>query len=326
MENRENNIVVLSMGDPGGIGPEVVIKALNVLEGSRAIVVGDIAVLREAAPMAGMETQLREITSVSEALFERGVINVVNLGVAGPTVKCRATAEGGRASAAYIEKAAQLVMQGQDRALVTAPISKEALNLAGIGYPGHTEMLAHLTGTTDYAMMLVGGPLRVILVTTHTALKNVPGLITRNRVLSAIRLAARAARMLSIDAPKITVAGLNPHAGEAGLFGDEEIVSIATAVADAVAEGIGVTGPHPPDTIFTRAYKSEVDVVVCMYHDQGLIPLKMIAFDRGVNLTIGLPIVRTSPDHGTAYDIAWQGVASPGSMVEAIRMAERMRP
>lgn len=326
MENHAKNIVVISMGDPGGIGPEVVLKALNVVEGSRAVVVGDIAVLREASRLIGVEPELREITSASEAVFERGVIDVVNIGTAGTAAKCRATAEGGRASAAYIEKAAQLVMQGQDRALVTAPISKEALNLAGIGYPGHTEMLARLTGTTDYAMMLVGGPLRVILVTTHTALKNVPGLITRSRVLATIRLAAKAARMLSIDAPKIAVAGLNPHAGEAGLFGDEEMVSIAPALSDARAEGIAVTGPHPPDTIFTRAYKSEVDVVVCMYHDQGLIPLKMIAFDGGVNLTIGLPIVRTSPDHGTAYDIAWQGVANPGSMVEAIRLAGRMRP
>ena len=208
----------------------------------------------------------------------------------------------------YIKKAVELALRRQVDGIVTAPISKEALKMAGFKWPGHTEMLADLTNTKDYAMMLVGGPLRVILVTIHTALKNVPDLITRQRIIKTIRLAKKACDMLRIKKPRIAVAGLNPHAGEAGIFGDEEIKKIIPAVKEAIKEGIPVSGPYPPDTIFHKAYKGEVDIIVCMYHDQGLIPLKMIAFDKGVNVTVGLPFVRTSPDHGTAYDIAWKGM------------------
>ena len=208
--------------------------------------------------------------------------------------------------------------------MVTAPISKEALKMAGMTWPGHTEMIAELTGTRDYAMMLVGGPLRVILVTIHTALRNVPDMIKQDTVLKTIRLARRACNMLGIKAPRIAVAGLNPHAGEAGMFGDEEIREIIPAIEAARLEGIEATGPFPPDTVFHKAYKGEVDIVVCMYHDQGLVPLKMIAFDTGVNVTVGLPIIRTSPDHGTAYDIAWSGKADPSSLIEAVRLASQM--
>ena len=174
-------------------------------------------------------------------------------------------------------------------------------------------------------MMLAGGPLRVILVTIHTSLKSVADLIKREKVLKTIRLAKRACDMLEIKEPRIAVAGLNPHAGESGIFGDEEQREIIPAIEDAKELGIPVTGPYPPDTIFHKAYNGELDIVVCMYHDQGLIPLKMIAFDKGVNVTVGLPFVRTSPDHGTAYDIAWKGIANPSSMIEAIKMAVRLR-
>ncbi|MCG2813219.1 MAG: 4-hydroxythreonine-4-phosphate dehydrogenase PdxA, partial [Thermodesulfovibrionales bacterium] len=189
---------------------------------------------------------------------------------------------------------------------------------------GHTEMLAELTDTKDYAMMLVGEPLKVILVTIHTPLRSVPDMITRESVLKTIRLAKKACGMLGIENPRIAVAGLNPHAGEAGIFGSEEGNEIIPAIEDAKKLGIPVTGPYPPDTVFNKAYNGEIDMVVCMYHDQGLIPLKMIAFDRGVNVTVGLPIIRTSPDHGTAYDIAWKGIADPSSMLEAIKMAARL--
>jgi 4-hydroxythreonine-4-phosphate dehydrogenase len=186
-------------------------------------------------------------------------------------------------------------------------------------------MISDLTHTKDYAMMFVGGPLRIILVTIHTALKKVPSLITKERILKTLRLAKKACEMLGMKAPKIAVAGLNPHAGEAGLFGDEEIREISPAVKEALEEGISVSGPFPPDVIFHKAYRGEFDLIVCMYHDQGLIPLKMVAFDRGVNITVGLPIIRTSPDHGTAYDIAWKGIANPSSMIEAIKFAAKLK-
>jgi len=225
----------------------------------------------------------------------------------------------------YIKKAVGLAMEKKVDGIVTAPISKEALKLAGFRWPGHTEMLAEFTGAKEYAMMLVGGPLRVILVTIHTALRNVPDLITKERVFGTILLARKACTMLGIEEPKIAVAGLNPHAGESGVLGNEEIKEIVPAVTLANEQGIAVQGPYPPDVVFHKAYNGDVDMVVCMYHDQGLIPLKMIAFDKGVNVTVGLPIIRTSPDHGTAYDIAWKGVADPSSMREAIKLALRLK-
>ena len=184
--------------------------------------------------------------------------------------------------------------------------------------------LLELTNTKDYAMMLAGEPLKVILVTIHTPLRSVPDMITKESVLKTIRLAKKACGMMGIENPRIAAAGLNPHAGEAGIFGSEENNAIIPAIEDAKKLGIPVTGPYPPDTIFHKAYKCEIDIIVCMYHDQGLIPLKMIAFERGVNVTVGLPIIRTSPYHGTAYDIAWKGIANPSSMLEAIKMAARL--
>jgi 4-hydroxythreonine-4-phosphate dehydrogenase len=226
---------------------------------------------------------------------------------------------------AAIRRALELTLSGKADAMATAPVSKEALRMAGFPWPGHTEMLAELTGTAEYAMMLMGGPLRVILVTIHEALRDVPSLVTRESVLKTLRLAVRAGRMLSIERPRLAVAGLNPHAGEAGLFGEEEAQSIIPAMEEARAEGIPAEGPFPPDTVFWRASRGEFDIVVSMYHDQGLIPLKLLAFDTGVNVTVGLPVIRTSPDHGTAYDIAWKGRAEPSSMVEAVKTAVNLR-
>jgi 4-hydroxythreonine-4-phosphate dehydrogenase len=322
--------LLITMGDPGGVGPEIIVRALGTPGVGKyciPIVVGDMRIMSKELRLLRNPGKLREITSPDEAensgklLY---IINVKHTGLSSPA-KNKPTAAGGKACVSYIKKAAELLMGKQADGMVTAPISKEALKMAGFSWPGHTEMLAQLSGTKQYAMMLVGGPLRVILVTIHTALKNVPRLLTIRRILDVIRLAKRACDMLNIRSPKIGVAGLNPHAGEAGIFGEEEITQIAPAVRKANREGIPVSGPHPPDTIFHKAYQGEFDIVVCMYHDQGLIPLKMIAFDKGVNVTVGLPFVRTSPDHGTAYDIAWKGMANPSSMIEAIKLAAKLR-
>lgn len=317
------------MGDPGGVGPEIIARAFGVFgirQSCIPIVVGDMSIMAKAFRLLRDARKLREITSPDEAENSARLVHIIN--VKSPRLptepRRKPTSAGGKACAGYIKKAVELAMLSRVDGIVTAPISKEALKKAGLNWPGHTEMLAELSGTREYAMMLTGGRLRVILVTIHMALKNVPHAITTQRILSVIRLARKACGMLKIQAPRIGVAGLNPHAGEAGIFGDEEITQIAPAVRQARREGIPVTGPYPPDSIFHKAYHGEFDIIVCMYHDQGLIPLKMIAFDKGVNVTLGLPFVRTSPDHGTAYDIAWKGMANPSSMIEAIKLAAKL--
>ena len=320
--------LAITMGDPGGVGPEITVRtcASEEIRGlCSPIVVGDRSIFEEALRLVDSPLRLKDICDAAETVPDPGVIELIDVGALSEFEKGRPTAEGGKACANYIEKAVKLALDGKVDGVVTAPISKEALKMAGLRWPGHTEMLAELTGTKDYAMMLAGGPLKVILVTIHTSLRSVPGLVTKDNVLRTIRLAKKACEMLGITKPRIAVAGLNPHAGEAGLFGNEEELEIRPAVEVAAQEGIPVSGPFPPDTIFHKAYNGQIDIVVCMYHDQGLIPLKMIAFDKGVNVTIGLPFVRTSPDHGTAYDIAWKGKANPSSMVEAVRLASSLR-
>jgi 4-hydroxythreonine-4-phosphate dehydrogenase len=338
--------IAITMGDPGGVGPEIILKALcssEVRNCCAPVVVGDSIVIKEALNLLNLPIKLRTNNSPDESKPTKGSIEVIDVIPPHPPLikgviksgivkagmgrfeKCKPTPEGGKVCVSYIKKAVELLISKQVDGIVTAPISKEALKMAGFKWPGHTEMLADLSNTKDYAMMLIGEPLRVILVTIHTALKNVPGLITRQKILKTIRLAKKACNMLGIKNPRIAVAGLNPHAGEAGIFGDEEIKKIIPAVKEAVKEGIPVSGPYPPDTVFHKAYKGDVDIVVCMYHDQGLIPLKMIAFDKGVNVTVGLPFIRTSPDHGTAYDIAWKGIANPSSMIEAIKLAAKLK-
>jgi len=316
------------MGDPGGVGPEVVIKALQFLERKNLctpVVIGDKYILEKTIKLLKSPFKLRTINSLEESIYRPRTVELIDAGVIKKMCKKKPTPEGGNASAKYIQKAVSLASSRQIERIVTAPISKEALKMAGLKWPGHTEMLADMTKTKDYAMMLIGGPLRVILVTIHTALKEVSYLITKKKILKTIRLAKKACDMLGIKNPRLAVAGLNPHAGEAGLFGDEEKKKILPAVESAQKEGIPVSGPYPPDTVFHKAYKGWIDIIVCMYHDQGLIPLKMIAFDKGVNVTVGLPFIRTSPDHGTAYDIAWKGIANPSSMIEAIKLAAKMK-
>jgi len=318
------------MGDPGGVGPEIIVKALSctlIRDCFSTVVIGDRAPLEKALKLLKAPAKLRIINSPVESNLTSldRAIELIDMKMIKKFKKARPTAEGGRASVGYIKRAVELALNKQVDGIVTAPISKESWKRAGFGWPGHTELLAELTYTKDYAMMLIGGPLKVILVTIHTPLKNVPPLITKDRILKTIRLTKKACHMLGIKRPRIAVAGLNPHAGEAGLFGDEEIIEIIPSIKKAKREGIPVSGPYPPDTVFHKAYVGEFDIIVCMYHDQGLIPLKMVAFDEGVNVTVGLPFIRTSPDHGTAYDIAWKGIANPSSMVEAIKLAARLR-
>jgi 4-hydroxythreonine-4-phosphate dehydrogenase len=318
--------LAITIGDPGGIGPEVVVKALSTASKEcLPVIVGDFSVIEEAVTAFRVPVIIRKIEEVNEAFPSPGSLWCFDPGPLRTFVRGKPDAKNGSACVGYIKRAVELAVERRVDGVVTAPISKEALKLAGFPWPGHTEMLAELTGTKEYAMMLAGGPLKVILVTIHTALRNVPGLVTRERVWKTIRLAKKACGMFGIQRPVIAVSGLNPHAGESGILGTEEMEEIAPAVERAKREGIAAEGPYPPDVVFHKAYKGEVDMVVCMYHDQGLIPLKMIAFETGVNVTVGLPIIRTSPDHGTGYDIAWKGIADPTSMIEAVRLAVKLK-
>ncbi|MBI5696784.1 MAG: 4-hydroxythreonine-4-phosphate dehydrogenase PdxA [Nitrospirae bacterium] len=326
---HEKPVIAITMGDPGGVGPEIVLKAINsnvVSSHCQPLIIGDMGVMSEARhclPIT-MHYPLKAVADPDEDTGHAAkVLDMANVAPGELTVG-RAGAYAGRAAVGYITKAVELAKAGRVAAVVTAPINKETLKMAGYTFPGHTELLAELTNTSGFGMMLVGGGLRVILVTIHTALANVPGMITREKVLATIRLARRACGELGIKAPKIAVAGLNPHAGEGGLFGDEEGRHIIPACEDARAEGMDVTGPVPPDTLFFKAKRGDYDIVVAMYHDQGLIPLKMLAFGSAVNVTVGLPIIRTSVDHGTAYDIAGKGIANPDSLIQAVKLAAEM--
>lgn len=319
-------IIGITMGDAAGIGPEVVVKALavgEIYEICRPLVIGDAAVLAQAVKVTHAAVALREVDDVADARFEAGtadVLDLKNVDLASITMGAvnRAT---GRAAVEYVERAVDLAVRQQIHAIATAPLNKEAINLAGYHYQGHTEILADLTKTRDYAMMLAAGALRVIHVTTHVALRDACDVIDEDRVLTTILMAHETLTAMGIAHPRIAVAGLNPHAGESGLFGREEADAITPAVQAAAAKGIHVQGPLPPDTVFLRAARHAFDVVVAMYHDQGHIPVKLLGFDRGVNITLGLPIIRTSVDHGTAFDIAGTGVADPTSMIEAIKVA-----
>lgn len=319
--------IAITMGDAAGVGPEIIAKALycaEIRDFCAPLVIGSRIVMQEAIYLLKLPLKLRLIKTPDECISGIGTIELIDVEAPEGFEKGKATAKNGKACVSYIKRAVELALNKKVDGIVTAPISKEALKMAGMKWHDHTEMLAELTDTKDYAMMLVGEPLKVILVTIHTPLRSVPDMITRESVLKTIRLAKKACGMLGIENPRIAVAGLNPHAGETGIFGSEESNEIIPAIEDAKKFGIPVTGPYPPDTVFNKAYNGGIDIVVCMYHDQGLIPLKMIAFDRGVNVTVGLPIIRTSPDHGTAYDIAWKGIANPSSMLEAIKMASRL--
>ena len=323
-------VIAVTMGDPCGIGPEIIARAVSSLAVSkccRPLVLGDPGVMERAVVVTGERLVVRPVSTESlPEQFPADTLHVLPLSrlVNNEMSFGMPTLAGGKAVHSYIVEAVRLCQSGIAAAMATAPISKENLNRAGYHYPGHTELLAELTATREVVMMLAGERLRVTLATIHEALRDVPRLLTVERVLSTIRITHGDIARYFKPNPKLAVLALNPHCGEGGLFGDEEERIIAPAVAAARMEGIDAVGPLSADTLFHFAVQGEYDGVVCMYHDQGLIPLKLLHFDDGVNVTLGLPIIRTSVDHGTAYALAGTGRASAESMKAAIIMAADM--
>ncbi|MEO8524316.1 MAG: 4-hydroxythreonine-4-phosphate dehydrogenase PdxA [Caldimonas sp.] len=330
--------IAITMGDACGIGPEIVARLFRTAEAQDAFVVGDVAVMRRAATAIGGWLPVARIDAMGDLeSVPPDCIAVLQVeGLPGDLIEAppgRVDARAGAAAAACIAHAVQLIQAGEARVIVTAPIHKEALAAAGVPYPGHTEMLQALAAAggalPPVRMMLANDELRTVLVTIHMSLRQAIDAVTFDAVLETIRIANAAMVRQGVARPRVGVAGLNPHAGEGGLFGDEELKIIAPAVAAARAEGIDAGGPFAPDTIFMRArhaagHPGEFDVVVAMTHDHGLIPVKYLGVEHGVNVTLGLPFVRTSPDHGTAFDIAGRGVADPSSLLAATRMARRL--
>ena len=302
--------VAITLGDPAGVGPEIVARVCHdpeVLAACQPVVVGREMILRAGALAAGLDMPS---------------VEVVETGEAAPITPGRPSPAGGRQAGAFIERALEMCLAGQVQAMATAPISKEALQAAGYPDTGHTTLLARLTGTKRPVMMMAGARLKVVLATIHCALAEAPRRLTTAGIVETGTIAGReAARYFGLEPLRLAVAALNPHAGEGGMFGREEQEVIAPAVEQLRARGLEASGPHPPDTVFWHAAQGEFDLVLCMYHDQGLIPFKLLHFHDGVNLTLGLPIVRTSCDHGTAYDIAGQGKAHPGSLKAAVLLA-----
>ncbi len=323
-------VLGLTMGDPAGIGPEVIAKALADRALARLcqpVVVGSRAVMARTIASLKLPLQIVDFDPTNVVRLKAGQAAVVDaLKSPLPRFRMGVAAEvTGAASIDFIKTAVHLAQTGSLNGIVTAPINKEAMNMAGYHYPGHTELLADLTQTKEFGMMIIGGPLKIMFTTTHVAIHSLSSMLTRERIAKAIRLAHLGlTRYFGIARPKIGVAALNPHAGEHGLFGNEEATSIAPAVEEARAAGIMASDPLPADTLFGKAARGGYDGVVAMYHDQGLIALKLLAFGTCVNLTVGLPIIRTSVDHGTAYDIAGKGVAEHGSLLEAVKVAARL--
>lgn len=312
----------ITMGDPAGIGCEIILKAFeNEDFRKKSIIFGSSEIVKYFKKLLNIKDKIKIISDINE--FDAECINVVEVlsislndfefGKVSPIC--------GKAAYAYVERAIDWAMKGKIKAVVTAPLNKESLHLAGYKYDGHTEIFATLTNTKKYAMLLWSEKLKVIHVSTHVSLRNACDKVKKDRIMDTIVLANTSLKRMGIKEPRIAVAGLNPHAGESGIFGDEEIQEITPAIVASKEIGINVEGPIAPDTVFLRAYKGQYDIIVAMYHDQGHIPMKMLAFDSGVNITVGLPIIRTSVDHGTAFGKAGKGTANEESMIEAIKAA-----
>lgn len=332
MRTRSKPFIALTMGDPAGIGPELCLTAVrepSVTNECIPLIFGDAGVLRRVAEACSLRLPERVVTLEEWQADspEVSASTIVDCHVI-DAATCRpgqVQPECGRAAFACITTAIEAALKNRVEAVCTAPINKEALRLAGVPYPGHTEIFAALTGAEDVCMMLASDQLNVSMVTTHVGFRDVPGLLTPARVARVIELTADALRRMLGPDPRIGVCGLNPHAGEHGLFGDrEEERLIAPGIQAARDAGVEVEGPFPPDAAFVPAHRRRYDAIVCMYHDQGHIPFKMLAFDKGVNLTLGTSVIRTSVDHGTAFDIAWQGRADSGSMLQALQWAARL--
>lgn len=329
-ETKHKPIIAITIGDPAGVGPEVTVAALAAKETyrlCRPLVIGDARVLTKAVELRKLPLAVRPVSTVAAARFTYGTIDVFDLAnVELDKLQVgQVSALAGKAAVEYVIKAVQLAQSKEVNAIATGPLNKEAMNLAGFHYIGHTELLNDLTHTFRTSTMLVAGNLRVTHVTRHIPLGEVARLITKERVLETIVVTDEGLRCLGLVHPRLAVAALNPHGGEGGLLGREELEHIAPAVAEAQRMGIHAQGPYPADSIFFRAIAGEFDAVVAMYHDQGHIPVKVHDFEGSFTVTLSLPIVRTSVDHGTAFDIAWKGLASPRSMVEAIKAAAGMQ-
>ena len=324
-------IVLITMGDPSGVGPEVIVKSVNqpaVRKRLRPLVIGDTRRLQQAAALAGVKLAVRTIARPEDAKFEPDTVDCLDLNVVPPDLAFgRLSPAGGEAAYRFIARAVEVAQSGFAGAICTAPLNKEALHAAGHRYPGHTEMLAHLSGTPEVSMLLVAPRLRVIHVTTHIGLIDAIARIEPGLVERTIRRGHELLVRAGIARPRIAVCGINPHAGESGLFGrGEEAEKIVPAVQAYVRSGLDVQGPLPADTLFFRATRGDFDLIVAMYHDQGHGPVKVLGLEAGVNVTVGLPFVRTSVDHGTAFDIAGTGRADAGSMVAALELAAEFSP
>lgn len=333
-------LIGISVGDPAGIGPEITAKALSspeIYEICRPLIVAEAEMMKEAIRFSKLVLSIHPVSSPKGGLYQYGIIDLLDLkNIDGKHIKHKTiSSEYGRASFEYVKKVVELAMAKEIDATVTAPISKEAINLAGFHYSGHTEIYAELTGAKDYAMMLIHDQFRVIHVSTHISLREACERVEKDRIYRVIQLGYDTLKRLGIKEPRIAVAGLNPHAGEGGLFGREEIEEIIPAIQEAQKQGLNIEGPIPPDTVFSKMRGGKYDLVVVMYHDQGHIPTKLIGFQydhktntwgsiSGVNITCGLPIIRVSVDHGTAFGKAGEGRANPESMIQAIKIAAKL--
>lgn len=323
-------IIAVTMGDPSGIGPEVIVKGLlekTTYTRCRPFVVGDPNRMSEAAARFAPELSTRRIKTLSEARFQEGTVEILEPpGKPLPSLEYgKAHPEAARAAFQAIKQAAEMALRGEIDGITTAPINKEGMKTIGFAFPGHTEFLADLAKTDRFAMMMVGGGLKITLTTIHLPLREAITTLRKEIIVEAIRLTDRAMKQdFGIETPKIALAALNPHAGERGIFGDEEKQHVVPAVEAARREKIDVLGPFPADTLFYQLKTGRFDAAVALFHDQALIPIKLLAFGNAVNVTIGLPFIRTSVDHGTAYNIAGKGVADPGSLREALKLAAEM--
>lgn len=324
-------IIAITMGDAAGVGPEIIIKSLqdeNLYDQCRPMVVGDAKILNRARQLLNSKLNVRPINAIEDAEFQFGTVDCFDLDLLPEDLPFgKISKEAGNAAFQFLKKSIELANERKIDAICTAPLNKEALHDAGHMYPGHTEILAELTNTKTYAMLLSAPNLKVIHATTHVGLIEAIKQITPERVYNVIQLADETLRRAGNKQPKIAVCGINPHAGENGLFGNgEEEEKIIPAVEEAQSEGIDVVGPLPADTLFFRAARGDFDIVVAMYHDQGHGPIKVLGLEAGVNITAGLPIIRTSVDHGTAFDIAGKGIVDESSLKEAIRQAIELAP
>ncbi|WP_201000900.1 4-hydroxythreonine-4-phosphate dehydrogenase PdxA [Paenibacillus glycanilyticus] len=324
-------IIGITMGDGAGVGPEIIMKALGdsaLYESCNPFVIGDAKILERAAGVVNSELKIRPIASVTEAQYEYGTVDCLDLNLLPADLPFgQVSPEAGHAAFMYLKTAIELANEGLIDGICTAPLNKEALHKGGHIYPGHTEILADLTGTQDFAMMLSAPKLKVIHVTTHVGIIDAVRMIEPERVYKVIKMAHETLRKAGYAEPRIAVCGINPHAGENGLFGyGEEEEKVIPGVERAQREGINAQGPLPADTLFFRTTRGDFDIVVAMYHDQGHGPVKVLGLEAGVNITVGLPIIRTSVDHGTAFDIAGKGIADDQSIKEALRQAVELAP